>query len=526
MALFDSCNGAEVVGKQSLMSQQTLGQFAPSSSGGPNLNNGFGGEKSRLTNPWDLVLGFEGCLLIQPAATSHADQTRGAAFPFQVEAAKGAGGATTEEEDVPAELWMPLWSGQALAVEVQRLFSEGRARVGRRAARNSVDLARAVVTHGIDRGVTAFQRYAFPQRNGKNHLAVPAGTFHVRDGQGEERLLRELDPWLESWHRATRDAKTTPARFQLHRRLLDRAVINVAQFGGKQRMVGLLEEVGAAQRALCTAPKFRVSEGFSVVSPLQGLSPAWVQELHDGSHEFELAWSIAGLGAGGTGLPVRMNLEPVEGRGRTWKWISESHSGLGLGLSNDLSDLMLERAVQVGRSSKEAGADPRSSLVLSSRHNLSASTVLAFLDGRLDEERTGRLVHALLGVTELPTRLDRPSEVDHAKAESLPRAYALLKLGLLPEWASPRALMADNDPPSRRLEVGVLHRLRAGHLGAASEIVRRRLRSESLRPLDGTVSYPDPRRLAAALTLPITKSLARDLCRLVLPAFDTESQEA
>jgi len=529
LSLFGRIAG-ERAGDRGLLKKSTMGQFAPGASGGPNLNTGFGGDTSRLSNPWDLVLALEGSLLIRPAATAHLDATRQrvAAFPFQVEAVKGLGGATVEKDDIPAELWMPLWERQASLREVARLFREGRARVGRRAANSAVDLVRAAVTRGVDRGVTSFERYAFRVRKG-GAQATPLVRVDVRSGFTEERFLRELDPWMGAWRRATADPDKTPARFSQHRRRMEQALFEAARLGGRTRVSQLLEEIGASQRALCRAPKFReTEEGHERIPPLRRLSSAWIDVAHDGSAEFEIAWAIAGLGSGGEGVPVRSNLEPVTHDGRSWRWIKGGSKPGFVGRGCDvLVDLLLDRGVAEHRAAKELGGTSGASAVFSSRHGLEPAAILAFLEGAVDEDRIGRLVHALTAIDGLPARLERETGAPRVPADRLPRLFSLLKLGFLPEWQAPLAvrLGPDADIPRRRPELTPLNLLRADRVEEALALVARRLRAESLTPLPGIPSHPDPPRLAAALALPITKSLARALCDLALVRTEPEPRD-
>ena len=159
--------------------QDTVGQFHPGGTGGANATQG-GFEAKSLVNPWDFVLMIEGALLFagSVARRLEANATQKAVFPFTVDSvAVGYGSATASEETTDgsrAELWLPLWDRPASLAEVTHLFAEGRAQLGRRQARNAVELALSVSLLGFDRGVTAFARYGFLKRNGLAYPRYPA----------------------------------------------------------------------------------------------------------------------------------------------------------------------------------------------------------------------------------------------------------------------------------------------------------------------------------------------------------------
>ena len=54
---------------------------------------------------------------------------------------------------------MPIWNHPATFQEIHSLLCEKRATVGRRTVRDGLDFSRAVASVGINRGISAFQRY-------------------------------------------------------------------------------------------------------------------------------------------------------------------------------------------------------------------------------------------------------------------------------------------------------------------------------------------------------------------------------
>ena len=146
-------------------------------------------------------------------------------YPFCVRQS-GAGygsAADSDEQDSRAELWSPLWENAASLPELEALFAEGRAEVGKRRAVSGVDFARGVAALGVDRGVSQFVRYGFQVRNGLAYFAVPLGRFFV--GRNPRLSLlgeRKIDGWVS---RFTRSGNDVPASIRRVRRRLDDAIL-------------------------------------------------------------------------------------------------------------------------------------------------------------------------------------------------------------------------------------------------------------------------------------------------------------
>ena len=75
---------------------------------------------------------------------------------------------------------MPLWSRPAMISEVSDMFAEARIQIDRQTANRPVDAARAISRLGVVRGINAFTRYGYLERNGQSTLAVPLGRIKVR----------------------------------------------------------------------------------------------------------------------------------------------------------------------------------------------------------------------------------------------------------------------------------------------------------------------------------------------------------
>jgi CRISPR-associated protein Csx17 len=193
------------------MEKNAVGQFHPGGAGGMNAGPGF--DAPSVVNSWDFVLLLEGALAIQVAAVRQLDSASlpvaAAPFAFRARAA-GYGSATRSEESARGEQWFPLWERPMRYAELQAILREGRMQTSRGArATGAIDAAKALAAHGTSRGITAFQRYGYIERNGLSNLAVPLGRWEVRASPAV-RLVDEIDGWLGSLRRASRDPAKDP----------------------------------------------------------------------------------------------------------------------------------------------------------------------------------------------------------------------------------------------------------------------------------------------------------------------------
>ena len=187
-----------------------------------------------LINPWDFVLAMEGVLLFAGSASRRlgAGARSYAAFPFMASSSSSAGSQTVSGDESASkskgELWTPVWEDPASFRDVKLLMSEGRAEIGGRQAGNSVDFVRAISGLGVRRGISAFDRYGFLERNGQSRIAtwldrVPVPT----EPPGASNALFDLD----RPRRNAGSAKASAAMKSLGNRLED-SIYRFAKNGG------------------------------------------------------------------------------------------------------------------------------------------------------------------------------------------------------------------------------------------------------------------------------------------------------
>ena len=483
--------------------EDTGGLLVPGSVDAPNAAQGFVGAK-RL-NPWDYVLALEGAVLLggsvsRRLASNAAFGSNAArvAFPFAV-GASAAGHAGAGAEKSRGEVWLPLWNRPLTTVEVRQLFREGRAEWEGRPATTAADMARAIVSLGVDRGLREFRRYGIQGRSGRNYLAVAMGRWPVV-ARSEAPLLAELDDFLGSL-RSVASRRDAPAALADALRRLEAAILAYAAYGGRER---LLEVLAAASHAELTLARSPGSRPRGVPRPLEGLSPAWATKVDDGSVEFELAVAVASLRAAERGPgPFRRHLEPLVLRRGRWEWadaVPHEVVWSGRDVLGDMAAVLERRLVDAAREGLEPPLD--------GWVRVHPAAVAALLEGEVDLERLARLCEALAlvdwrrgaGALSLARRVrPRPSAVASN--------YAVLKLALLG-----RPLRMDEVEVAVRPDQTTLGLLRAGDVWGATVRAARRLRGYGLvvRGIPATgagmPARPDPelgRRLRAALLVPV-----------------------
>lgn len=500
-----------------LESDLAIGQFLPGAAGGANATSGF--DAASLINPWDFVLMLEGAIVFRVAALRRlqgSDLVQAAA-PFALRGVcEGYASATASDASTRGEQWVPLWARPATFAEVARLFAEARLVTGRNSAQNALDAVRAVASFGTDRGVSAFERFAFLERNGQSNLAVPLGAISVR-AHSDVRLVEEIDGWLDRLRRAARD-KTAPAVFAgAARRLEGLALSACTTESPRLAWEALLIELGAVEDLLASrphaTPKLRMQ-------PVPALSPGWLAAIADGSAEQRIALAIASQHDAKLG-PIRAHCIPLDLE-RRWPAFATAGSSdrphlvadprvvwRGADLATDLASVALRRAME----GRRAGA---AALPLHGRAYASAGDVSAFLDGALDDARIARLARGMMALDfaagpSLPTRGAR---------EPRSALHALIRVAYLPHRVA-------NVAP--RCDPGVLRLLTAGRVSDAVEAAARQLVSMGLRAKI-RVSAGDERfamRLAATAAIPVDERELASLLDLVSKPFvSTTTPEA
>ncbi len=500
-----------------------IGQFSPLASGGANSSSGALGHS--LLNPWDLPLLLEGSLLFTAGSSRRlggAASERTVAPFSAVSLSAGYGSASPTDKGARGEQWMPLWTRPWTAAEVGALLAEGRCQLGTRSAATSMEVARAVARLGVARGVEAFERYGYIERNGKSNYAVPLGRWSVR-AEPHACLLDDLGGgnWWEKLRRAT-EAKSAPASLiHLSRRLND-GVMGALAHGGHSRWQGVLILLAEVEAQLVASGAFTVEK---CLQPLPPLSPAWMTAVDDGGPELPLALALAGAGIGhdaegGVKNGVRRHWWPLDPFGR----FATKEKALvkdprvvvtGREAEEDLIRLAQRRILE-GMSSTGRPLPLRPRFGTAAR----LDDVMTLLRGEVDLERTLWLARGFAAMN-----WGAPGLEDH-----LPRRSRSSLFPIDPIWASLRLChLAGPLEDGRELPVdpAVLRLLASGDPPRAFSLVMRRLRSAGVPlPLRRVVLEPRLARLmAASLAFPISRHDTTSLVRELDPPNAPPAQE-
>lgn len=488
------------------LADNPIGQFSPAASGGANASTGFDAKSS--VNPWDFILALEGAMLFAAAAVKRLEGvTPGQlVYPFCVQpSGAGYGSATqADENDARCEIWMPLWSGASSLDEIKTLFSEGRAWVGRRPAKNGLDFALTIASLGVDRGIAEFQRYGFHVRNGLAYFATPLQRLRVHRDTVTSDLLAACDAWLQRFLNKAR-GDTAPGSIRRAAAQLEAAIFaraSAAQADNADTAQELLIALGACERALSNCSDKWREESF--LKPIPPLPRGWIKACdHGRSVEYRLAASLASLSVRFKKdfFPIRRHLEPVKiipGE-KVWSdWLEKNDPFINEvvwheGSIVDVLCSLMKRRLLLAKSAGEP------SWPECARLTAWPSDIAAFIEGRIDEARFGQLLWGLSLVdfsgdpmegNEMPTR---PTD---ARDETPPAFYAQLKLcfaGRLPD---------DKRVP---IEPTIFNLAASGDGARASSQALRRLHGSSIPvthiqiPVAGDAS----RRAAAALLFPL-----------------------
>lgn len=506
----------------SLTAKAKIGQFFPGSAGGVNTTSGFEGEAT--VNLWDFVLMLEGSVVFASASVKRlVDHSSGKlAYPFCVQQSSAgyASASGSDEADSRPEMWMPLWDQSTTLSELLAVFGEGRAQVGRRAARTGVDFARAAVTVGVDRGIAQFQRYGFQVRNGKSYFATPLDRIKVKPNP-KANLLSEIDLWLSKLRdKANPKANKAPAsitRALLH---IESRVFDLCKEGTPQRLQNLLIALGQCERVLSNSLKWTLEAG---IPPLAGtLSTNWLSEANTNTPEFFLARSLAS-----TSVMFDKNeekrfafvqyLEPLKPGKKGFYWNDKHDPDVQWSRKNlvgNLNEVFSRQLVKITKSN--LGEFP----VVYAAHT-PLGDVVAFIEGRVDDALIEKIVWGLSLINYDSRSRDLSSQSQSVqnttKAKELPPAiYSLMKLCFLPANL-PGDVALDSKIPVQPQ----IHRQAAlaANTEKASELAARRLLASRhptlVQKLTGS-HETTIRRSAAALLFSIDNSAIRKIKEHVL----------
>ena len=484
----------------------SAGQFAPSGRAAPNSDSGSNSyEGKKQLNPWLFLWAVEGSLLFRGATTrrlgSHGRAK--AAFPFHADRIEAGFGSASHEKGKD-ELWLPLWNRPTSAPEVERLFGEARAQVGRRRARNGLDYARAVTGLGAVRGLSGFHRFAILERAGQSNIAIHSGVYYAQSSRVVDRL-RELDPYILRYQ-SLAGGDHAPARFRSALRRFEDATLELARRPAPARVTALLAALGRMRREEAAGlpddsrlPRFTLR------------SAEWLDGAEQ-SAELRIATALAALDDGGPFV-----------RTRAYLWPSSDHAIEGAPRSNlaQLATALLRRRLLDHRDPAPRDRGPRELCRPAGGESaVRASDVVLWQEGRVDEALCLDLFWCF---AELPASALhgwlRRQPVERALPPTLSRGWMLLRLAV--EGALPDVHRAPVRPPRGLLEAWSARNTRRA-VERATHVLRAAGRPPTARGLDRVLERAPTPRVLASRALPLPVPLLAAMADLILarPARD------
>jgi CRISPR-associated protein Csx17 len=523
--------------------RETVGQFDPGRAGGIQSSPWEKADDSGFANPWSFLLTIEGALLFASAATRRLGGAgAGAALPFVVRPSGVGYGSNAVGENASAEVWTPEWPRPSSLAEIEHLIGEGRAQWKGGPARSGLDVARAVATLGVDRGLTRFTRSVIAERHGQSPLAVAVGVIEVRSRPGVS-LLGDLDRWLSRLR-----GDRLPRAIHAAVRQVEAAMYDAAAGGGRPalrrvlasagRLHVLVGRSGAAREAVRPLALRTAADWWQAVAPEPGEA---------GAAELRLA---AALASGWSPVPgdsavrpptLRDLIAPVVRSDRgaaAWRPGGSRVSG-GSGVVDALGEAHRVRclpgtvpdpAVSAELSRAYEAADslvgdwPPPSVqggygAFGRAWEAPVTDVAALVGGTIDEPLLSDYLSGFLLFTVFRHR-EHP--LGRADEDGYPLHPALALL--LPFFGTRplRARFRDEDPATHRVSLrpgpGWVAELLAGQVGDVLADAALRLRVAGARGAGAAPAVVDPRaaahgvdgpRLAAALLVPVTDAARR-----------------
>ncbi|MGB1277791.1 MAG: type I-G CRISPR-associated protein Cas8g1/Csx17, partial [Nannocystaceae bacterium] len=353
--------------------------------------------------PWDFVLMLEGTIVFRSSVVrrSAVREPPQAAAPFAVRGEASGFASATEGDKNRGEQWMPLWDKPCTSKEMAQLFSEGRCQQGRGFATRPVEFARALAQLGVARGVTAFERFGYIERNGQANLATPLGRWVVSEVP-YQHLVDEVAPWVEAFRRLGQD-EHAPASFPAAARRCDEAVMACCRRDASHHAFStLIVALGHSEALALLSPKFAAKKR---MRPLPSLSPGWLEAAGVlRTCEGRLALALANLhGLGNNGFadlddPLRNHWLACVRKGRSWAFHvvgeqlhrSPHQVCFGRRLPDDLTAVLQRRLIK-----RQPASRGSLGLTPAGRAYAELGDVTAFIQGATDDSHLLDLVRPL-----------------------------------------------------------------------------------------------------------------------------------
>ncbi|WP_158230977.1 type I-G CRISPR-associated protein Cas8g1/Csx17 [Rhodopirellula bahusiensis] len=509
-----------------------------------NFNAGHFDSQIKQQCPWTYILAVEGTLLfkanatrrLSPELSSPVSGTNASmAAPFAVgNSCVGYGSSSQRDSKTKqsgslaggrGEQWFPIWNQPATLDELKAFFAKGRMTVGRERAKYATDAARAISRAGIEKGVEAFERYGYLQRNGDNHIAVPLGRFAVRSPKNQN-LLDEAAPWIDRLRRITTDKNAPTSLLRAFRKCED-AIFRCVRNPIGNSFLHLLIAMAEAEDQLISSPKFAAEKN---AWPIPWLTGPWMEEIEQSeqSHEFRLARSLARqttpYSKGTQQTPIREHWVPLSG-----SYFAKGESGLtngpqqcatGMDLSRATIEVMKRRLLMMHNS--QLANVP---LVLDREADAcSLADIKAFVERRVDQKKILSTARALMALQFRSTHDKNSGSQPESNSLAGLATYGLCRLA----FSNRPIFVPQQDDVDVKVSPTVFVRLANGDSPRAADLAIRLLSNAGLRPkVQLAVTSPTvSKRIAASMIFGLSRSsMTRIAMELTAPQMDPSTEQ-
>jgi len=376
----------------------SVGQGDPVGAGTPG-SSAFGSADA-MVNPWGFILMVEGAMLFAASVAKRlGEQNSRVAIPFTVSSSPDGPIPGSAKEEGRGELWAPLLESVTLP-ELRQVFEEARVSWDGGTASSAVSMYAAVRSFGVNRGISAFQRFGFLKRNGLAFVAVPLDHVKV-EARPEVVMAREPLRRARTFHKASGVASKTAAR------RFDASVTAFVRDPEWWNGIAMLRAQTELELTALRSRKNREELGHpSKLVPANAVIPV-CQELFLNSPEARIAAGIASAtflpptasqqGGGSGGQPIRRLLVGADPKNPKDPIDPEVMvPGLGVRPTVDvLADLVVWLAQHPGEDTRLArGWLP----FLSHRHLVPWTDIHAWVGGLLDDDLVTHHLLAFLAV--------------------------------------------------------------------------------------------------------------------------------
>ncbi len=376
----------------------SVGQGDPVGAGTPG-SSAFGSADA-MVNPWGFILMVEGAMLFAASVAKRlGEQNSRVAIPFTVSSSPDGPIPGSAQEEGRGELWAPLLESVTLT-ELRQVFEEARVSWDGGTASSAVSMYAAVRSFGVNRGISAFQRFGFLKRNGLAFVAVPLDHVKV-EARPEVVMAREPLRRARTFHKASGVASKTAAR------RFDASVTAFVRDPEWWNGIAMLRAQTELELTALRSRKNREELGHpSKLVPANAVIPV-CQELFLNSPEARIAAGIASAtflpptasqqGGGSGGQPIRRLLVGADPKNPKDPIDPEVMvPGLGVRPTVDvLADLVVWLAQHPGEDTRLArGWLP----FLSHRHLVPWTDIHAWVGGLLDDDLVTHHLLAFLAV--------------------------------------------------------------------------------------------------------------------------------